>query len=231
MESARLPEAIPDEEVVARVRAGETGLFELLLRRYNQRLYRAARSVLRDDLEAEDVVQEAWVRAFLHLDQFAGRARFSTWVTRIALHEAFARGRRSRRHLPIGPAPGDGAGEREPESPDHDPEARAAGVELARNLRAAIDGLPGGYRSVFVLREIEGLSTAETAACLNLSPELVKTRLHRARAILRAELSLLSKDHTGALRFLGRRCDAMVARVFARLGIPAPGTDFLLPAG
>jgi RNA polymerase sigma-70 factor (ECF subfamily) len=230
METARLPEAIPDDEVVARVRGGETGLFELLLRRYNQRLYRAARSVLRDDHEAEDVVQEAWVRAFMHLDQFAGRARFSTWVTRIALHEAFARGRRSRRHLPIAPAPGNG-GTREPASPEHDPEAQAAGLELARSLRAAIDGLPGGYRSVFVLREIEGLSTVETAACLNLSPDLVKTRLHRARAILRAELSLLSKDRAGALRFLGPRCDATVARVFARLGIPAPDANFLLPAG
>src|ERR1700681_2049525 len=131
-----------DEQAVERVLRGETGLYELLMRRYNQRLYRISRSVLRDDLEAEDVVQDAWVRAYEHLDQFSGRARFATWVTKIALYEARAR---------------DSSGEDDTPDMEH--------TELRELLESAVERLPEHYRSVFVLREIEQLSTADTAEC------------------------------------------------------------------
>ncbi|HWC65636.1 MAG TPA: RNA polymerase sigma factor, partial [Thermoanaerobaculia bacterium] len=195
-----------DEDVIARVRAGEIDLFEILMRRYNQRVYRLARAVLRNDAEAEDVVQDAWVRAYSHLGQFAGRAAFSTWISRIALHEAWARVRRRSRFASGLP---DAAGET-PEmkqvSRDPDPEGAAVNGEVRTLLESVIEELPETYRTVFVLREIEELSTAETAASLDVTEETVKTRLHRARAVLRREL--LSRAGSGmrqAFPFLGPR--------------------------
>jgi RNA polymerase sigma-70 factor (ECF subfamily) len=210
--------ALSDGEIVARVRAGDVELFELLMRRYNQRLYRVAWSVLRNDTQAEDVVQETWVRAFAHLDQFEERARFSTWLTRIALYEAWSRARRGRRFVPFGPeAHGEANFMSDPISEENDPEARAAERETARALEAAIERLPDRYRGVFMLREIEELSTAETAECLELSEEAVKTRLHRARGLLRRELSGVAPAHARIYPFLGARCDRMVERVVARI--------------
>jgi RNA polymerase sigma-70 factor (ECF subfamily) len=212
-----------DEEIVERVRSGELELFEVLMRRYNQRLYRVARAVLRDDGEAEDVAQEAWVRAFTHLDQFAGRAKFATWLTRIALYEAWGRARRRRRFGPIDAVPGEVVPMREPSS-GRDPERETFDHEIGKVLEAAIDALPSTYRSVFVLREIEALSTAECAACLDLTEETVKTRLHRARALLRRELLARAEAASAeALTFAGVRCNRMVASVFARIGVARPG--------
>ncbi|HLY36890.1 MAG TPA: RNA polymerase sigma factor [Candidatus Binatia bacterium] len=206
------PAALTDEEIVARTRAGEIALFELLMRRYNQRLYRLARAVVRDASEAEDVVQEAFVRAFEHLDQFAGRARFATWLMRIAVHEASARLRRRGRYMDIEdsmPTLASGAA---------GPEQRTADRELGHAIEAAVDALPEVFGAVFVLRDVEGLSTAETAACLGINAETVKTRLHRARALLRnhitARIGVAARD---AFRFDGARCDRMVAAVMARI--------------
>lgn len=207
-----------DDDVIARVRAGETELFELLMRRYNQRVYRLVRAVLRADGEAEDVVQDAWVRAFTHLDQFAGRAAFSTWLSRIALHEAWARARRGRRFQAIEPDAAGETFEMKQVSRDPDPEGLAASGEVRSILEAVIENLPDTYRTVFVLREVEELSTTETAEALELSEEAVKTRLHRARAVLRRELLL--KAGTGirqAFPFMGPRCDRMVETVMARV--------------
>lgn len=185
------------------------------MRRHNQRLFRLARAVVRDDREAEDVVQEAYVRAFTHLDQFEGRARFATWLSRIALHEALARVRRDRRFaalpeeetlsdLPVTTSPG--------------PEDRAANSELAAALAAAVDALPESHRAVFVLRQVEGLSTAETAEVLGLSQPNVKVRLHRARAVLRADLERrLGGEVPRLWSFDGERCDRLVAGVVERL--------------
>jgi RNA polymerase sigma-70 factor, ECF subfamily len=213
-------QSVSDIEVVERVLSGETGLYELLMRRYNQRLYRVIRSVVTDDSEAEDILQESWVRAYQHLDQFAGRASFATWVTRIAFYEALARKRKSRRMMPLE----DEAGEIMPEvnrcePAQATPEAQAIRSELRQTLRTAVDGLPETYRSVFVLREVEQLNTAETAECLGLSEEAVKTRLHRSRALLRRNL----EDRIGpamaeAYTFLGSRCDRIVAGVLERIG-------------
>jgi len=209
--------ALTDEDIVERILGGETALFELLMRRYNQRLYRITRAIVKDEGEAEDVTQDAYVRAFEHLDQFAGRARFSTWLTRIAVHEASARLRRRGRQTDIE--------ESMPMlvSADAGPEQRAADHELGQAIEDAVDSLPEGYGSVFMLREVEGLSTAETAACLDINPETVKTRLHRARALLRnhitARIGVAARE---TFQFAGARCDRTVAAVMARItSLPA----------
>ena len=206
-----------DEEIVDRIRGGRLDLFELLMRRYNQRLYRVARAVLRDDAEAEDVTQDAWVRAFAHLDQFAGRAKFSTWLTRIALHEAWARARRRGRFQSIDAHEEESGPVSEPSS-GRDPEHRAFDREVSAVLESAIEALPEAYRSVFVLREMENLSTAETAECLELKEETVKTRLHRARGLLRRHLfERVGTATATSFAFAGARCDRMVAVVLARI--------------
>ncbi len=222
----REQDALADEEVVRRVRAGQIDLFEVLMRRYNQRVYRIARAVLRSDTEAEDVTQEAWVRAYAHLDQFAGRAAFRTWLGRIALHESWARARRGRRQESLEPAPGVEGRKVKPESPARDPEKAAFDREVRSLVEAAVEGLPEIYRTVFMLRHVEELSTSETAELLELSEETVKTRLHRARSALQREL--LAEAGAGirqAFPFLGARCDRMVASVLARIANPG-STNF-----
>jgi RNA polymerase sigma-70 factor (ECF subfamily) len=200
-------QALSDVEVVKRIRDGETALFEILMRRYNQRLYRVARSILKDDGEAEDVMQQAYVNAYAHLDQFAGRASFSTWLTKIAIYEALARLRG-----------------RDVESDEDtithiqdrgpDPEHQAFATELRSLIESAVDSLPEHQRIVFTLRQIEGLSTAETAESLGISEDNVKTRLHRARALLRDDLLARTGSATSdAFQFHLSRCDRVVARV------------------
>ncbi|MEO8275643.1 MAG: RNA polymerase sigma factor [Thermoanaerobaculia bacterium] len=211
----RLPE-IPDEEIARRVVAGEVELFELLLRRYNQRLFRVARGIVSTDAEAEDVLQDAWVRAFEHLASFRGEALLSTWLSRIATHEAFARLRRGRRFSALSAE----AEDRIEEVASAGPEARAFTGELRDALESAIAALPFPYRSVFLLREIEGLSTQETATSLELSVENVKVRLHRGKALLRRQLEarfdLTARKLFG---FDGERCDRTVAAVLARIAV------------
>jgi RNA polymerase sigma-70 factor (ECF subfamily) len=209
-------EGLSDEEVVRRVEAGEPALFEILMRRHNRRLFRVARSIVRDEAEAEDVVQQAYVNAFAHLGQFGGAARFATWLTRIAAHEALARLRRRGRYLEMADA------EDALEAAGPTPERQAFDGELRRALEASLDSLPPMYRSVFVLREAEGLSTSEVAECLDVSEDVVKTRLHRARALLREDLyERAGLNARSVFPFLGAQCDRMVAAVFARLGLPA----------
>jgi RNA polymerase sigma-70 factor, ECF subfamily len=208
---------LSDDAIVQQVLAGRTVLFELLMRRYNERIYRAARAIVRDDREAEDVMQQAYVNAFENLRQFRGQAQFSTWLTRIAVNEALARLKKRDRYTPLH----DDHSEREMSMANHsvsDPERQAFGGELLNLLESAIDRLPDGSREVFVLREVEDLSTAETAASLGVSEDVVKTRLSRARAALRRDLF----ERTGAVaaeafRFHRSRCDRVVAQVLARL--------------
>ena len=201
-----------DEVVVARVLAGARDSFEVLMRRYNQRVFRAARAVLHDDAEAEDVVQDAWVRAYTHLRQFSGRASFATWLTRIAIHEALARRRRRVRQIPLGDQAATlPARTRAPEDQVDAQRAIAA-------LETAIDALPAPYRMAFVLRDVEGLDTSETAACLDVPEATVKTRLHRARSLLRTRLdAALGVSRDGAFAFAGHRCDRIVAAVMKRI--------------
>jgi RNA polymerase sigma-70 factor (ECF subfamily) len=213
-------QTISDGDVLTRVRAGETGLYELLMRRYNQRLFRVIRSVVSDEGEAEDVLQETWVRAYEHLSQFEGRASFSTWVTRIAFHEALARIRGNKRWTPLENCGGEIMADVDRrQTTCETPESEAMRRQLGLALQAAVDMLPDTYRSVFVLREVEQLSTSETAECLELSEEAVKTRLHRSRALLRRELvDRLGPAIAESYPFLGTRCDRIVTRVLARIG-------------
>jgi RNA polymerase sigma-70 factor (ECF subfamily) len=206
---------LPDTEIVRRVRGGEHALFEVLMRRHNQRVYRVARAVVKDESEVEDVMQQAYINAFTHLDQFEERAQFSTWLTRIALHEAFARRRKMRQSNQDEPA---GESMDTLRSPLADPERQAYAQELNRVLEDAVDALPETYRTVFMLRDIEGLSTSETGEGLGLGEEAVKTRLHRARAMVRrAVTARIGATTAGAFQFHAVRCDRVVAAVFARV--------------
>ena len=208
---------LSDEQVVTRVLAGQTALFEVLMRRHNERIYRAARAILRDEHEAEDVMQQAYVNAYSHLRQFDGRSKFSTWLTRIAVHEALARARHRGRYKTMDrddsvadmPAAFDAA---------PDPERLAISHELGALVESAIDRLPDGAREVFMLRQVEGMNTEEVAVALNVSEAVVKTRLSRARGAIRRELF----EHAGlaasnTFRFLRPRCDRVVSAVLARI--------------
>jgi len=207
-----------DEELVHEVRAGHLASFEVLMRRYNQRLFRVARAVVRDDDEAQDVTQQAYLNAYLHLDQFESRARFSTWLTRIAIHEAIGRARRAGRWETFAT---DAEGESAMDhirSPGPTPEEDTYRSELSTLIERATGRLPDPLRSVFVLRDVEEMSTAETAEYLGLKEETVKTRLHRARALMRRTLAVeVGASARTAFQFKGARCDRMVAVVMARL--------------
>lgn len=215
--------SLDDQEVVRRVLGGDTVLFEVLMRRNNQRLYRAVRSVLRDEREVEDVMQHTYVRAFEHLSQFKGEAAFSTWLTRIGVNEALKRVRAP--GLSAVPA-GDAEGEVQMTEPGPDPERTAGARELVALLETALDELPQIYRTVFLLREVEGLSSKEAAACLEISEEALKVRLHRARALLRGHILEAAGEVAGSVfPFEAPRCDRLVGGVLAALadGGPAAG--------
>src|SRR5688500_13465282 len=205
--------ALSDEQVVTQVIGGQTALFEVLMRRYNERVYRVARAIVRDDEEAEDVMQQAYVNAYAHLRQFNGKARFSTWLTKIAINESLARVRRRGKYELYD----DESSNVEPfmvQDSYRDPERQVFTSELRALLEWAIDGLPNGAREVFVLREVEGLSTAETASVLDVSDDVVKTRLSRARSALRRVLEeRIGTAAPDAFRFYRPRCDRVVERV------------------
>jgi RNA polymerase sigma-70 factor (ECF subfamily) len=206
---------LSDADIVKRVRAGDCALFEILMRRHNQRLYRTARAVLKDEDEVEDVMQQAYINAFTHLHQFEERSQFSTWLTRITLNEAFGRRRKMR------PAEDTGESMDTIRSPQPDPERQAYAEELRRVLEDAVDTLPDSYRTVFMLRDIEGLSTQETGDGLGLGEEAVKTRLHRARAMIRRAVTARIGDvAAGTFQFHAPRCDRVVAAVLARITQP-----------
>jgi RNA polymerase sigma-70 factor (ECF subfamily) len=212
-------DALSDEQVVALVLEGQTALFEVLMRRHNERIYRAARAILRDERESEDVMQQAYVNAYAHLRQFDRRAQFSTWLTRIAVNEAISRARKRGRYQSLDEdAPGASETSMSTQQPP-DPERQAFTRELSTLLEAAVDTLPDGHREVFVLRDVEGLSTAEAAESLGVSVDVVKTRLSRARAALRRQLfERAGMAASNAFTFQRPRCDRVVAAVMARIG-------------
>ena len=209
-----IPDAVmPDAAIVARVLSGDSALFELVMRRYNRLLFRLARGILRDDDEARDVVQAAYVRAYYHLEQFRGPDGFKGWLARIAVNEALARARR---------APTIVDAEQHavalPDLHEAGPENAASSRDLLRILQAAIDRLPEEFRQVFMLRGVEQLSVAETAEMLGIKPATVKTRYHRARHMLQ---ELLHRKLDDVVRDTfplgGQRCDAIVATVLGRI--------------
>ena len=208
-----------DEALVERARTHDRAAFELLMRRHNQRVYRVVRSLLRDADEIEDVIQQSYLQAFLHLDQFGGNARWSTWVCRIAINEALARIRQRGRFVSIDAASEEAMADFS-KGPDGDPERKAAGREFGAMVEQAIDGLPDIYRSVLILREIEGMTTEETAAVLGVEIDVVKTRLHRARAALRSAIeNRVGEQMQSAFTFGNERCDRVVAAVLAKLDL------------
>ena len=212
--------ALSDAEVVARVRAGERALFEVLLRRHDRRVYRTVRAILRDEDEVEDAMQQTWVQVYLHLADFQGNAAFSTWLARIAANEAL---QRLRGRGPLAPVP-DSEDEEDAMSPLEDPEERAAAREAIGLVERAVDALPPHHRLVFMLRDVEGLSTAEAADVLGIAEDAAKVRLHRARAALRRTLEETVGGAAGeAFPFHAPRCNRVVARVMAAIAGLDPG--------
>jgi RNA polymerase sigma-70 factor (ECF subfamily) len=211
-------------ELAARAAHGDSAAFEALMRRYNRMLFRTARAILRDDAEAEDALQEAYIQAYRALGSFRGDAELSTWLARIVANEALQRLRKRARRAEIVPLQPAADAELEQVSDtnrDKAPEMSAARAEMRRLLESQIDALPDAYRAVFMLRAVEELSVEETAAVLGLEPATVRTRLFRARSMLREALAqkidLACED---AFSFAGERCDRVVARVLARLNQP-----------
>ncbi|MFO1208311.1 MAG: RNA polymerase sigma factor [Amaricoccus sp.] len=211
--------ALDDAALVELARGHDEDAVRVLVARHNRRLFRTARSVLRNDAEAEDVVQEAYVRAFTHLDGFRAEASFATWLTRIALNEALGRLRRRRPTAEIAVLDTvEGGPIVLPTAQLPAPESEAGRAQIRRVLEKAVDGLSEPFRLVFVLREIEGMTTEETGALLGVRPETVKTRLHRARRMLRRAIEqALSAGFADIFPFDGARCAGMADRVVDRL--------------
>ncbi|HYC57795.1 MAG TPA: RNA polymerase sigma factor [Candidatus Binatia bacterium] len=216
-----------DDALVARIVAGDGQAFELVMRRYNQLLFRAARSIVRTDADAEDVMQEAYVKAYRAMAGFQGRSSLATWLIRIVVNEAIGRARRQSRIVSIeavASRDGDVADDVHARSSGwlggavRRPEQYAADIELGQLLSAAVDDLPDSLRSVFVLRSVEGMSVAETAAALDVSAEVVRARLHRARAMLRTKIDQGLREEARTLYSFGHeRCDRIVALVLGRV--------------
>ncbi|MER8602768.1 RNA polymerase sigma factor [Mesorhizobium sp. M1156] len=213
------PAASGDMQLVGRALARDGDAFRTIIKTHNQRLYRIARGVVRNDSEAEDIVQEAYVSAFAHLEAFRGDASLATWLSRIVINEALGRLRKRRRMVAM---PENPQAEiiRFPLNPSDDPERMMAQRQILELVERATDSLPDVYRMVFVARVIEGLSIEETAELLGVRPETIKTRLHRARALVRKALD----DQIGpvlldAFPFAGWRCERLTNAVMQRLGL------------
>ena len=218
IQATQAAETLGDEDLVRMARARDEAAVRAITKRYNRRLFRIARSILRNDAEAEDVVKETYVRAFTGLDMFRGDAAFGTWITRIAMNEALGRLRKRR---PTVDWETYGTNRNEAEiinfpisAAGSDPEKAMAQSEIRLVLEHAIDELPDAFRSVFVARIVEGMSVDETADLFGLQPETVKTRLHRARVLLRAELDKqLGPALTSSFPFDGWRCARMTETI------------------
>lgn len=215
------PEDLPDDELVALVRGGDASFYRFLLQRHNRRVYRAVRAVLGEERDVEDVMQEAYLSAYRALAGFEARSRFATWMIRIAVNCAIDR----RRRLPAASVPLDAVSETTlalarlapPTAELVDPERRVGARELEIRLGDAIDALPEPFRAVYVLREIEGLGTFDTAVCLSIEETTVRTRFHRARRLLR---DALGDEITAAAEFMpfgGERCARVTGGVLAQI--------------
>jgi RNA polymerase sigma-70 factor (ECF subfamily) len=215
----RTVEHLTDTELIEALREGDLRALEALMRRHNRTLYRTARAILGDDAEAEDAVQEAYLRAYRNLAGFRGEAKLSTWLVRIVANEALMRRRRRARSAAVVPMDAAAAQGEEWSTVMSDrpgPDADAARAEMRRLIEARIDALPEGYRAVFVLRAMEELSVEETASVLEIPEATVRTRFFRARALLREALAReMDRGLEDAFGFAGERCDRIVANVLA----------------
>jgi RNA polymerase sigma-70 factor, ECF subfamily len=214
--------SVDDVALAERASHGDQHAFRTIMERHNQRLYRVARSLLRDDSEAEDVVQEVYMRAFAAMGSFRGEASLATWLTRITINEALGRKRKQRPTVELEAVEALQQSTAQiihfPTMTDSDPERSAAQHEIRRLLEVSIDKLPEPFRLVFVMRDVEELSIEETAALLRIRPETVKTRLHRARRLLRETLDRhLVSTLKDTFPFAGARCKRITENVLARL--------------
>ncbi len=228
MSSAPKPKPIlslDESDLVHRSLARDDQAFRTIMSRYNRRLYRIARGIVRNDSDAEDVVQEAYVKAFVHLSNFRGESSLATWLSRITINEALGRLRRKRAmretvqvedqrfQAEIIPFP--------QMTTDDNPEKTMAQRQILKLVEQATDNLPENFRLVFVTRVIEGMSVEETAEILGIQPETVKTRLHRARKLVREQLDKqIGPVLMDAFPFAGKRCERMTQAVLKRLGFP-----------
>lgn len=217
-----------ETELIRRAALREPDAIRHIVRTHNQRLYRLARAVVGSNADAEEVLQEAYLRAFEHLAGFRGESSLSTWLCRITLNEALMRVRRQRRLKTVAESAGIAAAAQIIPFPtsqsDDDPERTMAQRQLIQLVEQATDELPETFRTVFVARVIEGLSVEETAALFGLQPATVKTRLHRARKMVRERLEAqIGPVLMDAFPFAGKRCDRLTAAVLAKLGVPDEG--------
>lgn len=213
-----------DADLARRIVEGDQHAFELLMRRHNRPLYRTARSILKDDAEAEDALQDAYLQAYRAMDRYRGESSLSTWLTRIVVNEAIARSRKTNRRAEIIRLDGDNGPEITDMGADMDdttteqPEQAAIRAQARSLLERKIDALPDTFRTVFVLRAVEEMSVEETATCLGIPDATVRTRFFRARSMLRESLSReFDMAIDGVFGFDGARCDRIVAGVLARL--------------
>jgi len=224
VEPARRAPAAAEDPILERARRRDGEAIRLIVEQHNRRLYRIARGIVRDDSEAEDVLQEAYVRAFSSLDQFRGEAQFGTWLARIVINQALASVRRRRPTLDVdrvedSPALTGRIIQFPYGNPNLDPETTMAQREIRALLERAIDELPDAFRGVLIARLVEGLSVEETAELFGVLPQTVKTRLHRGRALLKLQMEKhLGPALGGAFPFDGARCDRFTDRLMARLG-------------
>lgn len=220
--------ALSDADLAAAIRGGDQHAFALLMRRMNRPLFRTARSILRDDGEAEDALQDAYLQAFRGIHAWRGDATLKTWLTRIVVNEAIARSRKSRRRAAVivlheadGEEPQ--AGDVEANTPEQ-PEQSALRAQLRAALEGSIDALPEAFRTVFVLRAVEEMGVDEVAACLGIPEATVRSRFFRARSLLRQALSRqLDIATADAFGFDGARCDRIVDAVLRRLSAAPDG--------
>ncbi len=210
--AAQVPQtSLSDEEIIDRILRGEKNLFELIVRKYNQRLFRICRSFMKDGDEIDDIMQEAYVRAYEHLPKFEKRSRFSTWLTRILINEAIGTARKKSRFTSL-----DEAGQ---VAHTNTPAVEVMNRELKQILENAVESLPEKYRFVYIMREVEGMSTAETGDCLNISQINVKVRLSRAKEMLRGTLDR-NLAEPELFHFDLARCDHVATIVMQRIGVP-----------
>ena len=234
MKSVEVTRALTDAEeddvsVVRRVLAGDPTAFGLLMRRFNRRLYRVARAIVGHDAEAEDALQEAYLNAYRCLPQFRGDSSLATWLSRLVVNECLGRMRRNARRqnvIPIIPSPADGEIEAVASDEDGAPDAAADRAQMRAILERRIDALPETFRAVFVLRSVEELSVEETAECLGIPAETVRSRHFRAKSLLREALAReVDIAERSVWEFAGERCDRIVARVLARIAAGRDGGE------
>jgi RNA polymerase sigma-70 factor (ECF subfamily) len=202
-----------EEELLEKIKNGEKDLYGIIIQKYNQRLYRIARSIVKNENELEDILQDTYLKAYMNLPQFRNESQFSTWLVRILINNANATVLKAKRFNSVIPEEINN-----PSDIGESPDFNMTNKELKQILEKAIDNLPENLRSVYIMREVENLSVSETSQCLGISEENVKTRLHRAKAILKDELYKKSKEDIELFRFGNQRCEKVTLAVMLQIG-------------